>query len=129
MGPILNRLMIFINRIHDFIIRKTNNHFNLTDKHLHFIFMAMIGMLIFLIVLPLFKYLAKKSITSIAFIYSFTCLVVITFAIEIGQKVTGGGHMEFSDIAYGLYGFIVFFVIYLMIAITVKLIIKLIKKQ
>ena len=129
MGQILTRLMLFINRIHDFIINKSHGYYNLTDKHLHFILMACIGMFIFIIVLPIFKYLAKRSIIAIAFIYSFTCLVVITFAIEIGQKITGGGHMEFADIAYGLYGFIVFFIIYLLLVTIIKFIRKKIKKQ
>lgn len=115
MSLLLKELMLYINMIHDYIVFKSHNYLNLTDKQLHFILMGIIGMTIFLIVLPIFKYLAKKSITIIGFIYSFTCLVVITFAIEIGQKVTGGGHMEFADIAYGLYGFLVLFVVYLII--------------
>ena len=34
----------------------------------------------------------------IAWIYVFTLIIVITFAIEIGQKVTNTGNMEFADI-------------------------------
>jgi hypothetical protein len=119
MALFLEDLMIYINKLHDYLFLLSNN-LNLTDKQLHFIFMGIIGMIIFLIILPLFKYLAKKSIIAIGFIYSFTCLVAITFAVEIGQEITGGGSMEFLDIAYGLYGFFVLFIIYLIISIMKK---------
>ena len=36
-----------------------------------------------------------------------TLIIVITFAIEIGQKVTNTGNMEFADIVFGVVGFIV----------------------
>ncbi len=45
----------------------------------------------------------------IAWIYVFTLIIVITFAIEIGQKVTNTGNMEFADIVFGVVGFIVMF--------------------
>jgi hypothetical protein len=93
MSLLLKELMLYINMIHDYIVFKSHSYLNFTDKQLHFILMGIIGMTIFLVVLPIFKYLAKKSITAIGFIYSFTCLVVITFVIEIGQKVTSSGHM------------------------------------
>ena len=48
----------------------------------------------------------------IAFIYVFTVMIVITFAIEIGQKVSGTGQMEFADIMYGLVGFLAMFLIF-----------------
>ena len=48
----------------------------------------------------------------ITFLYVFTVLVGITFAIEIGQGLTGTGNMEFGDIVSGLTGFLVVFVIY-----------------
>lgn len=41
----------------------------------------------------------------------FTLIIVITFAIEIGQKVTNTGNMEFADIVFGVVGFIVMFFI------------------
>ena len=62
------------------------------------------------VIYPLFKYLAKRNHEMvIAWIYVTTVLVVITFAIEIGQKWTGTGNMEFADIMYGLVGFMVMF--------------------
>ncbi|HWQ42379.1 MAG TPA: hypothetical protein VN456_10155, partial [Desulfosporosinus sp.] len=55
----------------------------------------------------------RYSLTAISFIYTFTILVVLVFAIEIEQKITGRGHMEFQDIVEGLWGFLVAFAIYL----------------
>lgn len=40
----------------------------------------------------------------IAFIYVFTVIVVITFAIEIGQKISDSGTMDFADIVFGIAG-------------------------
>lgn len=89
--------------------------FGLTDKDLHFIVIAIVGIFIFACVQFLFKFLAKYSITAISFVYTFTVLVVIVFAIEIQQKITGSGNMEFADILYGIYGFLSIFAIYLII--------------
>lgn len=81
-------------------------------------------MVIFLIVNLLFKYIAKYSISAISFIYTFTVMVVFVFAIEIEQKITKRGNMEFKDITAGLWGFLEFFGMYL----AIKLVIYLIKK-
>lgn len=75
--------------------------------------MAIIGIIIFAITQLVFKKLAQYSITAISFIYTFTIMIVIVFAIEIQQKLTNRGNMEFADIAYGLYGFLYAFAIYL----------------
>ena len=66
-----------------------------------------------------FKMLSKWSITAISFIYTFTVIVVIVFAIEIQQKITGRGNMEFLDAVIGLWGFLLFFGIYLTIRLLV----------
>lgn len=98
-------------KIHDKLMQ-LNNAFevNLTDKQLHFLIIGLLGMGMLFVVYPLFKYLAKKNKELvIAWIYVFTVIVVITFAIEIGQTITGTGHMEFADIAFGLIGFLFMF--------------------
>ena len=63
----------------------------------------------------------------IAWIYVLTLIIVITFAIEIGQKVTGTGNMEFADIVMGVFGFIVMFLVFLGCAGIYKLIRNLIR--
>ena len=51
----------------------------------------------------------------------------ITFAIEIGQKITNTGNMEFADIMFGLVGFIAMFLVFLAVRGVYHLILKLIK--
>ena len=57
----------------------------------------------------------------------FTLIIVITFAIEIGQKVTNTGNMEFADIVFGVVGFIVMFFIFAVIREIYKGIVSLIR--
>ena len=87
--------------------------YNFTDKELHFLVIGMMGMGFIFVVYPVFKWLAKhEHVMVIAWIYVLTLIIVITFAIEIGQKVTGTGNMEFADIVMGVFGFIVMFLVF-----------------
>ena len=95
--------------------------FALSDKALHFIVIGMIGMLMVAIVYPVFLYLAKrKHILTITAIYVTTLMLVLTFAIEIGQKVSGTGRMEFRDIVSGMAGFFFFFAVFACISWIIK---------
>lgn len=110
----LKFITTIVNYIHDKLIILTKLlGLKFSDKQLHFLVIGLLGIGLFLLVNKLFKFLVRYSIKAIAFIYTFTVLIVITFAIEIEQKLTGRGNMEFQDIAQGLWGFIVAFVIYL----------------
>jgi len=103
-----------MNFFHDKLVLLTHYlglRFN--DKQLHFFVIGILGIILFLLVNKLFKYLARYSLMAVSFIYTFTVLVVLVFAIEIEQKLTGRGHMEFQDIVEGLWGFLVAFAIYL----------------
>lgn len=97
---------------------------SLTDKQLHFIVMAVLGIILYLIINPLFKFLSKYNISILSFIYTFTLLVVIVFGVEIEQKITRKGNMELDDIVWGILGFLVFFAIYLSIVGLTKIIKK-----
>ena len=101
-----------------------NDNFELAlgDKELHFLVMFALGMMLFFAVHFVFKRLAKWSITAISFIYVFTVMTVLGFAIEIGQKITGTGEMDFRDIVAGLYGVLLFFAIYTVYRVAVILI-------
>lgn len=104
------------NTIHDIINTLTHEAgWNLTDKDLHLWVFGIVGILTFLVVHAVFKYLAKYSLTAISFIYTFTVILVVVFAIEIQQKITGRGNMEFQDAVIGLWGFILFFAAFLVI--------------
>lgn len=118
-----------ITRLHNEIMR-LNDAFemNFTDKDLHFLVIGLLGMAMIFVVYPLFKYLAKHNHEMvIAWIYVFTVIIVITFAIEIGQKITGTGNMEFADIMFGLVGFIVMFLIFSLVRALFHLIQRLIR--
>ncbi len=103
-----------ITNIHNRIL-SLNDAYELyfTDKELHFLVIGLLGMAMILVLYPLFKLLAEHGHTMvITWIYVFTLIIVITFAIEIGQGLTGTGTMEFADIMFGLVGFIVMFAIF-----------------
>ncbi len=87
---------------------------SLTDKQLHFIIIGVFGFCMLLVIQPIFSYISKHyGLLFISFSYVFTIVIVVSFAIEIGQAYTGTGTMDFYDIASGLLGFFVFFGIYL----------------
>ena len=114
MKELLYGIVGIIAQLHDSLMQM-NNAFetNFTDKELHFLIIGLVGMAMLFVIYPLFKYLAKKHHEMvIAWIYVFTVIVVITFAIEIGQKITGTGHMEFADIMFGLVGFLAMFFVF-----------------
>ena len=106
-----------IAKIHHHIMQLNNAYeVYLTDKELHFLVIGLLGMAMIFVIYPLFKYLARRNKEMvITFIYVFTVIIVITFAIEIGQKVTGTGQMEFADIMYGLVGFLVMFTVFCLV--------------
>ena len=97
-----------INYLHDSVVNIFKFlGFGLTDKDLHFWFVGIIGIAIFVLSDLLFRYVTRWSISVISFIYTCTVLIVVVFGLEIEQKITGRGAMEFADIVSGLWGFIV----------------------
>lgn len=85
----------------------------LDDKQLHFVVVGIFGMLMLFVLYPIFKYLANRGHTMvITWLYVFTVVLVLTFAIELGQWYSGTGYMEGEDIAYGVSGFLVMFIIF-----------------
>ena len=120
-----------ITRIHNKVLSLNDAfEYNFTDKELHFLVIGVLGMLMIFVVYPFFKWLAKNDhIMTISWIYVFTLIIVITFAIEIGQKVTNTGNMEFADIMFGLVGFLLMYVIFAIVRELYHFILKCIKKQ
>lgn len=121
-------LVDLINDIHDMIGNTLG--MNMTDKQLHFWIFGVLGMVTFFVVYLAFKVISKIkwSITIMAFLYTFTVMVVLVFAIEIQQAYTQRGNMEFADAVMGLWGFIVFFAVYAVIGIIGYLIYRAVKK-
>ena len=110
-------------QIHESLMH-LNDNFELYfgDKDMHFIVMAVLCMILFFMVHFVFKRLAKWSITAISFIYVFTVMTVLGLAIEIGQKITGTGDMDFRDVVAGLYGVLAFFAVYTVYRLIVLLV-------
>ncbi|MBO8155893.1 MAG: hypothetical protein H0Z32_05485 [Bacillaceae bacterium] len=105
-----------VNLFHDLLVRFASMlGFDLSDKELHFWIIGIIGLMGFIVVDFVFRYLAKWSITAVSFIYSLTLVLVFVFAVEIQQKVTGRGQMEFHDAVMGVAGFTAFFTTYIVL--------------
>ena len=118
-------------RIHG-LISGWNDQFEytLSDKEMHFLVIGILGMGLIFLIYPLFKMLAKEGhVMVIAWIYVFTLILVLTFAIEIGQSLSHTGDMEFGDIVFGIGGFVVFFAVFAVIRMTVNGIIRLVRKR
>ena len=118
-------------KIHDKLLSLNDAYeYNFSDKQLHFLVIGIIGMALIFLVHPIFTMLAKKDhVMVISWIYVFTVIIVLTFAIEIGQQVTNTGTMDFSDIVFGVVGFFYLFAIFAVIRFLVKFVISLFKKK
>lgn len=64
---------------------------------IHFFFMGIIGIVLFIVIDLVIKILVKFGVSVLSFIYAFSIIVVVSFVIEIQQKMTGAGNMEFAD--------------------------------
>ncbi|WP_029269490.1 hypothetical protein [Virgibacillus alimentarius] len=116
-----------MNDIHDILVDTFGVH--MTDKELHFWVIGIIGIITYFIVYFCFKIIEKMqwSITILSFIYTFTVMVVLVFAIELQQAITNRGNMEFADAVMGLWGYLVFFLVYIVAAFIIYTIVKLFK--
>ncbi len=117
MSEVLYSLMRIIAKIHNYLMHLNDAfEYNFSDKEMHFLIIGALGMIMLFVVYPLFKWLAQKNhIMVIAWIYVFTLILVITFAIEIGQKISNTGNMEFDDIVFGVMGFLGMFAVFAVI--------------
>jgi len=110
---LLREMTMLMARVHDLLMHVNDGfELSLSDKDWHFIIMAIAAMAMFFAVHAVFRRLARWSITAISFIYVFTVMAGLGFAIEIGQRISGTGEMDFADIVAGLYGVLAFFAVY-----------------
>jgi hypothetical protein len=103
----LYQIVAWIARIHD-SMWEYNRSFSspFTDKELHFIVIGAFGLVLFALSFLLFKLLTRLNRSGVmAWLFSFSVVLFVTFAIEIGQFVTSTGNMELEDIVYGIVGF------------------------
>ena len=117
MITILYSILDFINNVHTYILSWNDAYeANFTDKELHFIIIGCLGMLMIFVVQPIFTLLAQTGhVLAISWIYVFTLILLLTFAIEIEQKITGSGVMDFDDMLFGVWGFMLMFLVYAVI--------------
>lgn len=117
------------NELHDILVAMFGSQ--MSDKELHFWVIGIIGIITFFFVYVFFKMIEhwKFHTTIISFIFTFTGMVVLVFAIEIQQAITNRGNMEFADAVFGLWGFIVFFFFYAVAALILYVIVKWIRNR
>ena len=119
-----------IARLHEYII-SLNDQFPtvLTDKQLHFLVVGATGMMLFFMIHPIFKALARHGHEIVvSWIYVFTLILVITFGIEIGQRLSRTGSMEFADMVFGVGGFLTMFAVFALLRAIVMGIAKLLRR-
>lgn len=129
MRSLLEMFVVFIARAHNHILSLNDAYErNFTDKQLHFIVIGLLGMALVLVIYPLFKILSRNHVLAIVFIYVFTVVIGLTFAIEIGQGISGTGTMEFDDIVFGVVGFILMFAVFAVVREIVLAVINAVKR-
>ena len=128
MADFLYVIVKMIAVIHDMIMT-WNDSFEtvFSDKELHFLVIGFLGMGMLFVIYPLFKLLGENHVLVIAWIYVFTVIIVIVFAIEIGQGITGTGTMDFDDIVAGVAGFMAMFIAFVVARAVVKGVFRLIR--
>ncbi len=130
MEKLLYYIINIIYKCHSWFLSLNDAYeYNFTDKELHFLVIGVVGMAMLFAVYPVFKMLADGGhIMTITWIYVFTLIIVLTFAIEIGQKASGTGSMEFRDIVFGVMGFMAMYIVFVVLAGLIKTLIYLVKK-
>ena len=128
---IINLFIRITYKLHTYLLSLNDNiEQSFTDKQLHFLVIGILGVVMIVIIGPIFRYLAKKHLTIlITWLFVFMILLGVTFAIEIAQGYSGTGYMDFQDIVYGIKGYFVMSGILIFVYAVIRLIIYLIKKQ
>ncbi len=122
-------LVEFIYQIHEYLISLNDGfEYRFSDKELHFIVIGVLGMALVFLIHPIFLWLSKKHVMVITWIYVFTLIIVITFAIEIGQGFSKTGSMEFADIMFGVVGFMAMFAVFALIRGMIHCIVEFIRE-
>lgn len=108
MSQFLRQAMEVVAYFHDYLLELAKSApYHLSDKDMHFLVIALFGLAMMIFIYPLFKFLNRKgSVFGISWIYVFTFTLIVCVAIEIGQKITGTGEMDFNDIVAGMAGFL-----------------------
>lgn len=131
MRTLLYNIVLMISNIHNYLLTMNDQFENsFTDKELHFIIIGAFGIAMILVLHPIFSWLSEHGHTMVVtFLYVLTVILVLTFAIEIGQGYYGTGAMELDDVIYGVAGFLAFFAVFSMIRGILHLIMRAFRKD
>ena len=107
-SKIISKIITVVTYLHTEILGLNDSYeLYLSDKELHFYVVAIFGFILLVVLFPLFNFLVKRKKTLyITWIYVFTFLLAFTLLIEVGQKLSGTGDMEYMDTIAGLVGFV-----------------------
>lgn len=131
MKEMLYWIVGWITKIHNYILHLNDAfEYNFTDKELHFLVVGVLGMGLVFGIYPIFRWLVQRNhVLTLTWIYVFTLIIVLTFAIEIGQKITHSGNMEFADIMTGVLGFVLMFFVFATIREVCRMILRLFSEK
>ena len=104
----LYQIVTFVAHVHDSIIAYNEGTATpFTDTQLHLIVLGLLGLLLFLLMIPLFRFMTRRGWYGLmAWLFTFSTVLFINFAIEVGQFLTRTGSFQIRDIAYGTAGFL-----------------------
>ena len=107
-SKIISKIITIVTYLHTEILGLNDSYeLYLSDKELHFYVVAIFGFILLVVLFPLFNFLVKRKKTLyITWIYVFTFLLAFTLLIEVGQKLSGTGDMDYMDTVAGLVGFL-----------------------
>ena len=107
-SKIISKIITVVTYLHTEILGLNDSYeLYLSDKELHFYVVAIFGFILLVVLFPFFNYLVKRKKTLyITWIYVFTFLLAFTLLIEVGQKLSGTGDMDYMDTIAGLVGFL-----------------------
>lgn len=101
-----------------------------TDKDLHFIVIGLFGLVLLVLVLPLFRALTRHGKSGLmAWLFTLSAVLTISFAIEVGQHMTQTGKMDLGDIVYGNLGFLAVSAVVGLVYLLLCLILRILKSD
>lgn len=116
MSEVLRSIAAIVNELHDLVnLVTTRLGLPLSDGQLHFLVFGLFGLIAFILVDAVFRRLAKWSVSLLSFLYTGTLLAVLALSVEIQQRLTGRGAMDFADLVAGVWGFLVLTGVYIVV--------------
>ncbi len=116
MSEVLRSIAAIVNELHDLVnLVTTRLGLPLSDGQLHFLVFGLFGLVAFILVDAVFRRLAKWSVSLLSFLYTGTLLAVLALSVEIQQRLTGRGAMDFADLMAGVWGFLVLTGVYIVV--------------